>query len=344
MEIIGTGPEGPESVDIEETVDSEISEDVETIALESQSPTAELRSLVVTEAERDQRLDKALAGLAPEFSRSYLQQLIERGHATINGLVSLQPSARLRIGQRVEIALVPTAISVAFRPEALPLDIVFEDAQVMVLNKPAGWVVHPAPGNWSGTVMNGVLAHHPGAADLPRAGIVHRLDKDTSGLMVVGKTLNAVTSLVRALAARAVSREYVAIAHGMLNPSERVIDAPVGRDPRSRVRMAVVESGKHARTDVLCVAAAPHYSALRCRLHTGRTHQIRVHLAFIGHPLVADALYGGKPDLGLARQALHATRLAFDHPLSGQKMSFESAAPPDFDAAWQLVLHSSGKQ
>lgn len=341
MEIIGTGPQGAETVDIVEPIDSEISDDPEGIALESQSAGAEMRSVVVTEAEQGQRLDKALAGLAPEFSRSHVQQLIEKGHATVNGEAVAQPSARLRIGQRVEIVLVPTAISLAFRTEQLPLDIVFEDAHLMVLNKPAGWVVHPAPGNWSGTVMNGVLAHHPGAFDLPRAGIVHRLDKDTSGLMVVGKTLHAVTSLVRALAARAVSREYLAIAHGMLSSPEKVIDAPLGRDPRSRVRMAIVASGKHARTDVYRMAASPHHSALRCRLHTGRTHQIRVHLASIGHPLVSDMVYGGKLDLGLARQALHATRLAFDHPVSSQKMVFEAVAPADFDAAWQTVLLTS---
>lgn len=297
----------------------------------------ERRAVTIDVAGHGQRLDKVLVSLAEEFSRSHLQHLIERGEVTIDGVVATTASRRVKAGQRVEVALVPTAESRAFRPEPMALAIVFEDADIIVVDKPAGLVVHPAAGNWSGTLMNGLLAHHAGAAALPRAGIVHRLDKDTSGLMVVAKTLEAMTALVRAIAAREVHRQYLALAHGELATSRMTIDAPVGRDPRSRVRMAVVASGKPARTDVERVAARGGFSALRCTLHTGRTHQIRVHLASRGHPLVADPLYGGAPALGLARQALHAARLAFDHPRGGQPMAFEARLPADLRHAWSHV-------
>jgi 23S rRNA pseudouridine1911/1915/1917 synthase len=297
----------------------------------------ERRASVVAAAFHGERLDKLLVSIAPEFSRNHLQGLIERGHVGVDGVVQLSASRKVLVGQRVELELVPTAESRAFRPEALPIAVVFEDAELMVIDKAAGMVVHPAAGNWSGTLLNALLAHHRGAAALPRAGIVHRLDKDTSGLMVVGKTLVAVTALVRAIAAREVHREYRAIVHGAVVPARFSIDAPIGRDPQARIRMAVVGSGKAARTDVECLAQAGGYSALRCTLHSGRTHQIRVHLAARGQPLVGDVLYGGKPALGMARQALHATRLAFAHPLTGQALAFESAFPADFAAAWQTV-------
>jgi 23S rRNA pseudouridine1911/1915/1917 synthase len=197
--------------------------------------------------------------------------------------------------------------------------------------------VHPAAGNWSGTLLNALLAHYKGAASLPRAGIVHRLDKDTSGLMVVGKTLIAVTALSREIAAHTVSRQYQAISHGDVHPAAFSIDAPIGRDPQVRVRMAIVASGKAARTDVQVVACVSAVSAVRCVLHTGRTHQIRVHLASRGHPLVGDVLYGGRPALGMTRQALHAARLEFVHPASGQLLSFDAPPPLDFASAWNNV-------
>jgi 23S rRNA pseudouridine1911/1915/1917 synthase len=297
----------------------------------------ELRERVADAALHGLRLDKALVGMAPEFSRSHLQGLIERGHVQLDGLAATTPARRLRAGQHIRLELVPTEESRAFTPQAMELDIVFEDAHLLVLNKPAGLVVHPAPGNWSGTLLNGLLAHHPAAASLARAGIVHRLDKDTSGLMVVGKTLQSVTALTRAIAAREVQRHYLALAHGKLPWQQHSIDAPIGRDPASRVRMAVLTSGKPARTDVACVAADAHFSALSCKLHTGRTHQIRVHLAFCGHPLVADALYGGAAALGLQRQALHAQRLRLKHPDSGAWLDFEQPPPSDFASAWAVV-------
>ena len=295
----------------------------------------ETRRLQVPESFHAQRLDKLLVHMAPEFSRNHLQGLIGGGHVLIEGKPADGAARKLRAGQLIELVLWPTEESRAFRAEAIPVDIAFEDEAMLVVNKPAGLVVHPAAGNWSGTLLNALLAHHPASASLPRAGIVHRLDKDTSGLMVVGKTLAAVTALSRAIAAREVHRQYLAIVHGVLREASMQIDAPIARDPRSRIRMAVVAGGRQARTDVQLLVHDEEYSGVRCTLHTGRTHQIRVHLASRGHPLVSDALYGGQPMWGLARQALHATRLGLAHPVSGEQMVFDAPLPPDLSAAWR---------
>ena len=251
---------------------------------------AEVRRFEVGAAAHGGRLDKALVAQAGEFSRSHLQSLIERALVKVDGVVARAASQRLRAGQRVEVELQPTDESRAFTPQPMALCIVHEDAHLLVLDKPAGLVVHPAPGNWQGTLVNGLLAYHAGALLLPRAGIVHRLDKDTSGLMVVAKTLPAMTALTRAIAARDVRREYLALAQGELAKAPFSIDAPIGRDPVSRVRMAVLASGRPARTDVERLAFDGRISAVRCRLHTGRTHQIRVHLATRGHTLLSDAV------------------------------------------------------
>jgi len=313
--------------------------------------TIVLREPVETSA-HGRRLDQWLAGKAPEFSRSHLQHLIEEGCISVDGRQIRTPSRKLQAGQQVVAELRPTPQSQAFVPEAMDLPIVFEDEHLMIVDKPVGLVVHPAAGHWQGTLMNGLLAHHEGAVLLPRAGIVHRLDKDTSGLMVVGKTLQACTALTRAIAAREVHRQYRALAWGAPPDSLR-IDAPIGRDLVSRVRMAVVASGKPAMTDVRCLARLSpvaadggkgpgqgSVSAVECTLHTGRTHQIRVHLASRGWPLLADALYGGAPALGMARQALHAARLVLMHPVLGHELTFEAPLPPDMAAAWSQVVHN----
>jgi 23S rRNA pseudouridine1911/1915/1917 synthase len=300
----------------------------------------ERRSAAVPAILHAQRLDKAVVAMAGEFSRNHLQSLIEQGHVRVDDVLAKSASRKVLAGQVIDVELMPTAESRAFRAEAISIACVFEDEHVLVVDKAAGMVVHPASGNWSGTLLNGLLARHALAASLPRAGIVHRLDKDTSGLMVVGKTLPAVTALSRAIAAREVHREYVAIAHGETRQAEFSIEAPIARDPMSRVRMAIVGGGRPSRTDVAAVARANGFSALRCTLHTGRTHQIRVHLASRGHPLVADPVYGGRLALGMTRQALHATRLSFAHPVSGERLSFDADPPADFASAWRNVVFS----
>jgi 23S rRNA pseudouridine1911/1915/1917 synthase len=298
----------------------------------------ELRQALVSAAQHARRLDKTLVDLAPEFSRNHLQQLIDKGHVQVDGAVAVAASRRVRAGQALRVELVPTEESLAFRAQPMEIAVLFEDDHLLVLNKPAGLVVHPAPGHWSGTLLNGLLARYPAAGALPRAGIVHRLDKDTSGVMMVGKSLPAVTALSRAIAGREVHRRYVALAHGRPPAAAFSIDAPIGRDPVVRVRMAVVSGGRPSRTDVQCLGEAGGISAFSCTLHSGRTHQIRVHMASRGLPLVADVLYGGKPALGLIRQALHATELRLQHPVLGTALAFDCPPPADFAAAWTQVV------
>ena len=302
-------------------------------ALDETELDTERRQLLLTSAHHGERLDRVLASLLPVFSRAYLQQRVVEGSVLLNGRAVTKPAARVRAGDQVEIELRPTAQAQAFMPEPMALDVVFEDADLLVINKPAGLVVHPAAGHWSGTLLNGLLAHHAGAAQLPRAGIVHRLDKDTSGLMLVGKSQRAVDALGRMIAARAVQRLYLVLAHGPWRQGDGLlVDQAIARDSRNRLRMTVVRgdaAGKPAQTRFLVLDQSPRHVLLACKLHTGRTHQIRVHAAWLGQPLVADVLYGGRADLGLTRQALHAHRLSLDHPVTGERLDFDCPPPTD---------------
>ena len=298
----------------------------------------ELRHVNVPIESHGSRLDKALAACVPEFSRSFLQQLIESGGVLVKGLKVVKTSSKVKAGDDLVVELRPTPQSQAFKPEPMALDIVYEDSYLLVINKPAGLVVHPAPGNWSGTLLNGLLAHDLQASFLPRAGIVHRLDKDTSGLMVVARQRQTMDQLVGMIAARSVSREYIALAHGAWEGARtRQVEAPIGRDPRNRLRMAVVDldknSGKTASTVISLLDNSDRHCLVKCKLHTGRTHQIRVHMASLGHSLLSDELYGGAVGGGMQRQALHACRLAFVHPATGATMEFNSVPPPDLQAA-----------
>jgi len=289
------------------------------------------------------RLDAALARLFPEHSRSRLQGWLKEGAIRLDGGAA---DARRKVwgGEAVRLA-VPPEPTFAEAAEDIPLPIVFEDAALIVIDKPAGLVVHPGNGNASGTLMNALLHHAPELAGVPRAGIVHRLDKDTSGLMVVAKTLPAQTELVRQLQARSVKRHYLALVHGKVGTGGTV-DAPLGRHPVQRTKMAVLrQGGREARTHYEVRERFNRCTLVECRLETGRTHQIRVHMASIHHPLVGDPVYGktkgyvgGDPWLdAFPRQALHAFRLALVHPATGAEMAWESPLPADFAALLEAL-------
>ena len=282
-----------------------------------------------------QRLDLALARLLPDESRSRLARLIEEGHVLVDGRQA-QASLKVKSGEHVDVVLAPRPTDAAHRAEAIDLAVVHEDEHLLVIDKPAGLVVHPGSGNWSGTMLNALLHHAKGAGELPRAGIVHRLDKDTSGLLVVAKTEAAQASLVRQLQARTVKRTYLALARGTVAEGG-TIDAPIGRHPVQRTRMAVVASGKPAVTHYRVKRRFAAHTLLECTLETGRTHQIRVHLAWIGHPIEGDAVYAGKARGAFRRQALHAWKLAFEHPATGKAVRFEAPLPGDFKALLEVV-------
>jgi 23S rRNA pseudouridine1911/1915/1917 synthase len=274
------------------------------------------------------RLDQALARLLPEESRSRLARLIEEGRVLVDGARAAS-KRKLKSGESVEVALVPRVEASAFAAEAIALEILHEDDDVLVVNKPAGLVVHPGSGNWAGTMLNALLHHDPGLEKLARAGIVHRLDKDTSGLLVVARNEPAQISLVRQLQKRTVKRTYLALARGKV-AGPGTVDAPIGRHRVHRTRMAVAPGGKPAVTHYRVKKAFPAHTLLECDLETGRTHQIRVHLASIGHPIEGDPVYAGRGERKLARQALHAWKLAFQHPRTGKAMRFEAPLPGDF--------------
>ena len=289
------------------------------------------------------RLDKAISALVPQYSRSRLQQWIEAGHVSVDGEVA-RAKMTLYGDEKLVIRPQPAPEEQAFKAEPMDLAIVHEDDAILVVNKPVGLVVHPAAGNWSGTLLNGLLHHFPAIAGVPRAGIVHRLDKDTSGLMVVARERQTMDALVKLIAARDVRRNYLALGHKpWQGAAQTSVSLPIGRDPRNRLRMAAVDlaqhPGKPARTDIRLLVNGQQGCAVFCSLHTGRTHQIRVHMASLQHPLLADTLYGGTPAAGMERQALHALRLAFVHPVTGQSMSWFAMPPADITSAmenWDL--------
>ena len=293
-------------------------------------PPSASRALRVTipDALAGVRLDQALARMLPGESRSRLARLIEAGFVRVEGQVA--PGKRkMRPGECVDVTLAPREEDSAYDPEAIALDILHEDRDVLVVNKPAGLVVHPGSGNWSGTMLNALLHHAPALKHLARAGIVHRLDKDTSGLLVVAKTEAAQLALVREIAAHEVKRTYLALVRGKVTRGG-TIEAPIGRHPVNRTRMAVVRGGKPAITHYRVKKALAAHTLLECDLETGRTHQIRVHLASIGHPIEGDPVYAGRAKSTFGRQALHAWKLAFTHPESGKRVAFEAPLPADF--------------
>ncbi len=274
-------------------------------------------------------MDLALAKLFPQYSRNRLQAWLKSGHILVDGK-HLENSAKTIGGERIALTSPPAADVATPKAQRMPLAVVFEDADLIVINKPVGLIVHPGAGNPDGTLLNGLLAHAPALRQVPRAGIVHRLDKDTSGLLVVAKNLTAQVRLAEQLAARSVKRTYLALVHGD-PPARGAIDAPIGRDPRVRTRMAVNSSGKEARTDYKVIERFGKVALLECRLETGRTHQIRVHLQHIRHPVVGDTVYrrGARNSVAFPRQALHATALELSHPRSGKHMSWSVPLPAD---------------
>jgi 23S rRNA pseudouridine1911/1915/1917 synthase len=293
------------------------------------------------------RLDQALAQMFPEYSRSRLKAWLLAGSVLVDGKL-WRPRDRVEGGETVELQVV-VEVAVRATAEAFPLDVVFEDDSLLVVNKPAGLVVHPGAGNVTGTLMNGLLHHAPSLDQLPRAGIIHRIDKDTSGLLLVAKTLPAYTALVRRLADREISRQYLAVCIGVLTGGG-LINAPIARHPVDRTRMAVRENGKPAVTHYTVIERFRAHTYINVVLDTGRTHQIRVHFAYRRHALVGDPVYGGRLALpsgasdqlvetlrAFKRQALHARRLEFEHPASGETVCLEVPPPADFEELLQVL-------
>lgn len=288
------------------------------------------------------RLDRYVAAHC-ELSRSHIQKLIREGRVLVDGHPA-RASLKVADGEKIVIEI-PSPVPLSVNPEEIPLDIVYEDDDLMVINKPAGLTVHPAPGHRTGTLVNAVLAHCPALGGIKgtlRPGIVHRLDKDTSGLMMVAKNDAAQASLSSQIKQRAVKKGYLVLVRGHLLPAEGAIEAPIGRHPRDRKRMAVVANGKDARTSYRVKQYMSNYSLLEVYIETGRTHQIRVHLSAIGHTVVGDAVYGGKSKL-LERQFVHAHRLGFRLPRGGEFVEFQSELAPDLQRAlYQVAAEEAG--
>lgn len=292
-------------------------------------------------ADQEERLDRFLARRIGTFSRSYLQQLIEAGYVTVNGRPR-KPSWKLTPGDEL-LVVIPAPREPDLPAEAIPLSVLYEDADLIVINKPPGLTVHPAPGHERGTLVNALLAYCPdltGIGGLRRPGIVHRLDKDTSGVIVVAKNERAHQELSRQIKERQVLKLYLALVSGELSPAQGMIEAPIARDPRHRQRMAVVSDGRPAQTSYRVLETVPGYSLVEAHLHTGRTHQVRVHFAAIGHPIIGDAVYGRTSTL-IDRQALHAWRLGLTLPSDDTWREFIAPLPADFLSAMQAVGFSA---
>jgi 23S rRNA pseudouridine1911/1915/1917 synthase len=312
------------------------------------------RCVVVPPELAGKRLDQAAAALIPEFSRSRLKTWIDAGSLTVAG-ERADAKHRLRGGEELVLAaeLEP---AVPVRPESIPVEIVYSDDALIIVDKPAGLVVHPGAGNPSGTLQNALLHVDPSLAAVPRAGLIHRLDKDTSGLLIVARTLSAQSALAARLERREIHRIYRAVCQGVLTGGG-VVDAPIGRHHRDRLRMAVTDSGKPARTRYRVLERFRAHTYIEVELESGRTHQIRVHMASLRAPLVGDPLYGGRPRLppkptdalrerlqGFKRQALHAARLELEHPVTQERLSFDSPLPADFEALLAALRDDAGKR
>ncbi len=306
------------------------------------TPDSETHRVEIPMEQAGERLDVVLSALFPDYSRSRLQRWIKDGAVQVGDRVVIKQRERVVGGEQITLQMVMEAEG-EWLPEEMSLEICYQDEDIIVVNKPIDLVVHPAAGNRTGTLLNGLLYHDPGLIQIPRAGIVHRLDKDTSGLMVVARTLRAQGALVEQLQARTVKREYEAVIVGALTGGGKV-DKPIGRHPVDRKRMAVVRSGKEAVTHYRLLERFSAHSHIRLQLETGRTHQIRVHMAHLHHPLVGDPVYGGRLRIpagcseelqqllrGYRHQALHAVQLGLEHPGTGEQMSWSSPRPDDME-------------
>lgn len=297
--------------------------------------------LTIEEQHDGERIDKVIAELNEQWSRSQVQQWLKEGRVLVNGK-AVKPNYKCHVDDEVVISI-PDPEPLDVEPEPIPLDIYYEDADVLVVNKPRGMVVHPAPGHMHGTLVNALLAHCKdlsGINGVLRPGIVHRIDKDTSGLLMVAKNDLAHESLVNQLVNKTVTRKYQAIVHGVIPHDYGTIDAPIGRDPRDRQSMAVVENGKEAVTHFRVLERFEHYTFVECQLETGRTHQIRVHMKYIGYPLAGDPKYGPRKTLPIDGQALHAGVLGFHHPRTGEYLQFEAPIPHEFERLLDMLRNN----
>ncbi|MGK7378475.1 RluA family pseudouridine synthase [Planococcus sp. 1R117A] len=288
-------------------------------------------TIEITEEMAGERIDKAVSSIDEDWSRSQIANWVKDGAVKVNG-VTVKPNYKVRMDDII-IVSPPLLEELDVIPEDLNLEIVYEDADVLVVNKPRGMVVHPAPGHAGGTLVNGLMFHCTdlsGINGVARPGIVHRIDKDTSGLLMVAKNDMAHTSLVDQLVKKTVTRKYMALVHGHIPHDKGTIDAPIGRDVKDRQKMAVIDKGKHAITHFRVLERFGNYTLVECRLETGRTHQIRVHMKYIGFPLVGDPKYGPKKTMDIGGQALHAEVIGFNHPRTGEYLEFSADAPEEF--------------